>query len=460
MALLVGATMVVAVATGRSHEATVAPVPQPGPTTTIDVSRRSGSGTTPPTLSSERPPPTFGSALVEGNRRQAAFGGTVLDWPTVALTEDLVLVVGEAGIIALDRATLAERWYLPCDEARLPDGFARTAGTAALVQCDGTGSLRGIDLATGDVIWTEQAYFSYDGLRASNEAYAWLSDNKVIVADTSTGERLWTAPVSVLRGKRPLGVDDERVYLSAGGMLGAYNATNGTPVWEVDLPSVEARSDDGQLFAIAGDELVRLDAATGGEVWRTSLLDDRPVEGEILAITPQSVVVEGAPKQIVVVDRSSGAVRWRERHAELIAVGAGAVALWVDGMDDDGEDDGLVNGVYDELTGALVQTVPWAPMAIDGDEAAWLELETADIESAVTLHVALCSPDGSVCHTRPVGRAQDRASAAVGLAPPPSSCWCSVASSCSPSSPVRRTRTPHGAPARGPPRRPSLGARP
>ena len=104
-------------------------------------------------------------------------------------------------------------------------------------------------------------------------------------------------------------------------------------------------------------------------------------------------MVEGAPKQIVVVDRSSGAVRWRERHAELIAVGAGAVALWVDGMDDDGEDDGLVNGVYDELTGALVQTVPWAPMAIDGDEAAWLELESSsDIESAVTLHVAPLQP--------------------------------------------------------------------
>src|SRR5690606_4042001 len=98
-----------------------------------------------------------------------------------------------------------------------------------------------------------------DGLRASNDVYAWLLDNEVIVADTSTGDRLWTDPVSVLRGKRPLGVDDERVYVSAGGMLGAYDATNGTPVWEVDLPSVEARSDGGQLFAIAGEELIRLD---------------------------------------------------------------------------------------------------------------------------------------------------------------------------------------------------------
>ncbi len=394
VALLVGATMVVAVATGRSHEGTFAPVPQPGPTTTIDVSRRSGSGTTPPTQSSERPPPTFGSALVEGNRRQAAFGGIVLDWPELALADDLVLVIGEAGIIALDRTTLAHRWYLPCDEARLSGGFARSAGTAALVQCEGTGSLRGVDLATGDVIWTEQAYFSYDGLRASNNVYAWLSDNKVIVADPSTGERLWTGPVSVLRGKRPLGVDDERVYVSAGGTLGAYDATSGTPVWEVDLASVEARSDGGQLFAIAGDELIRLDAATGGEVWRTSLLDDRPVEGEILAITPQSVIVEGAPGQIAVVDRSSGGLRWRERGAELVGAGAGTVALLVTIMDDEGDEEDVVEiGVYDELSGTMVETLPWAPMAIDGDEAAWLELDdSSDVESAVTLHVAPLRP--------------------------------------------------------------------
>ena len=394
VALLVGASMVLAVATGRSHEATVAPVPQPGPTTTIDVSRRSGSGTTRPTPPSERPPPTFGPADIEGDRRQAAFGGLVIDWPDVALADDVVLVIGEAGIIALDRTTLAHRWYLPCDRARLPGGSARAAATAALVQCDGTGSLRGVDLATGDAIWTEQAYFSYDGLRASNDVYAWLSDNKVIVADTSTGDRLWTGPVSALRGKRPIGVDDERVYLSAGGKLGAYNATNGTPVWEVDLPSVEARSDGGELFAIAGDELIGLDAATGGEVWRTSLLDDRPVEGEILAITPQSVVVEGAPGQIVVVDRSSGAVRWRERGAELVAAGAGSVAMFVANRDDDGDEEDVVEiSVYDELTGAPVQTLPAWNMAIDGDEAAWLELDdNADIDSAVTVHVAPLRP--------------------------------------------------------------------
>ncbi|MEZ5207211.1 MAG: PQQ-binding-like beta-propeller repeat protein [Acidimicrobiales bacterium] len=342
-----------------------------------------------------RTPPT--DLRSSRHRRRPTPGGVRrprIDWPDVALADDVVLVIGEAGIIALDRTTLAHRWYLPCDRARLPGGSARAAGTAALVQCDGTGSLRGIDLATGDAIWTEQAYFSYDGLRASNDVYAWISDNKVIVADTSTGDRLWTGPVSALRGKRPIGVDDERVYLSAGGKLGAYNATNGTPVWEVDLPSVEARSDGGELFAIAGDELIGLDAATGGEVWRTSLLDDRPVEGEILAITPQSVVVEGAPGQIVVVDRSSGAVRWRERGAELVAAGAGSVAMFVANRDDDGDEEDVVEiSVYDELTGAPVQTLPAWNMAIDGDEAAWLELDdNADIDSAVTVHVAPLRP--------------------------------------------------------------------
>ncbi|MCB1260927.1 MAG: hypothetical protein KDB33_11170, partial [Acidimicrobiales bacterium] len=71
-----------------------------------------------------------------------------------------------------------------------------------------------------------------------------------------------------------------------------------------------------------------------------------------------------------------------------------SVAMFVANRDDDGDEEDVVEiSVYDELTGAPVQTLPAWNMAIDGDEAAWLELDdNADIDSAVTVHVAPLRP--------------------------------------------------------------------
>jgi len=215
-------------------------------------------------------------------------------------------VAPDGHLVAIDASTLLPRWRStegPAAPMGLTNGVAVAsigddlvgfeaevgeeiwsiagAGSARVVRTDSswllassegaTPSLRSIDPATGAVSWR------LDGLSGVDWSSASATENVLVLAEWTEGAGHRLFGIDLASGRRTWSVD-----------LG--NGDTGSPRFAVDADRSIAIAFDDE------DRLVRIDAETGREVWRTSPLRGLTIEN----IWPNSVTLHSSDRRITV----------------------------------------------------------------------------------------------------------------------------------------------------------------
>jgi outer membrane protein assembly factor BamB len=204
------------------------------------------------------------------------------------LADGLILFGGsDSSFYALDARTGAERWRFTA--AAGFNVYGSTAdGTVVAVSDDGI--LHALDLATGRERWSRQGMAAGTSI-VDGVVYAPGADDHAYGLDLATGKERWSwaAPADV-------------VYL--------------TVVDGVAYASV----DDGRLYAIS--------LAGGSERWHIQTLSSAPrvaeIDGDI--VVASGATWEAPVGELFVIDRESGAVRWKFRTPTGYMITAGSTA--------------------------------------------------------------------------------------------------------------------------------------
>lgn len=133
-----------------------------------------------------------------------------------------------------------------------------------------------------------------------------LRNGQLSAHRASDGSPLWTLE---LPAERPLAADDQGVYVASGEAIHALHPETGAVLWRVAVggPVTAAPlARGGWLIAASGGEVIALRAADGQVVWRTRVgaVALRPALDGDLLITP---VVDG---RVVALNLENGSVRW------------------------------------------------------------------------------------------------------------------------------------------------------
>lgn len=239
--------------------------------------------------------PAVGAALpgLEARGRPAWTDDTLFV-PTAGVGSRALAINPElhAPLVALDRATGAERWRFTSDNYILRAPFvdaekgAVYVGGARLADADidegGQQRIYALDMADGQLRWT---YDSPDGLTKS----LWAGDGTVVFVayrdflagiDSSSGEERWRETsgnwVQSFAALSGAGTGPAIGYGSANGFLNLIDPADGRLIWRFNLPGVfnypmgSVVEDNGAVYFITQQgELYALDGTDGGLLWMT-----------------------------------------------------------------------------------------------------------------------------------------------------------------------------------------------
>lgn len=290
----------------------------------------------------------------------AAIGvGAALVSPTVQEPAD---PPPQSGDVVWKSALGSESWSSP----------ALVSAEIAVVGAN-DGVVRGLDIATGAVLWEVPTGGDIRGAVVASGGVAYASsEDGSLYAISASGELLWTAPVSspvvshdswqplaaaplVIGGSVCLGDHDARMT--------CFDREVGTVLWTTGLGggvSSQAASDGDTLFVGAADaRLYALDLETGAQLWTAE------VPGEVAtapAVAGGVVVVGSRGTAVVGLDAADGALLWEVSMGTSWAESAPAVA---DGVAYFGSSLGGHVTAADVATGAVMWRVeiggmPWA----------------------------------------------------------------------------------------------------
>lgn len=195
---------------------------------------------------------------------------------------------GFGQLVALDAATGDVLWRQRVD-APIGGGPAVLNGVVYTVARDNVGWA--VRAADGKVLWQTSGTPSSSGImgvsvpavQGSTVVFP-FSSGQLLAADTQTGATLWSSQVAGKRIGRAIAlirdmtgdpvIADGRVFGgTSSGRISAVGMADGLPVWTskdgANSPVVVA---GGSVFAVNDQaQLIRLDAATGGVIWRIEL---------------------------------------------------------------------------------------------------------------------------------------------------------------------------------------------
>ncbi|MEL6167734.1 MAG: PQQ-binding-like beta-propeller repeat protein [Pseudomonadota bacterium] len=262
---------------GRKHRITSDPVVGGGRVFTLDSRARVTAFSTGGT-------PLWSSNLTPGtdSADDASGGGLALG------PDRLFVTTGFGRLHALDPTTGAELWV-----QRLPDAAAGAPtvfdGIVYAVTRDSTSWA--IDAANGRVLWRIDGLPSISGFDGGASPAV---NDRIVVFPTASGElvgalrqgglRLWTASLSGGRLGRVYAqirdvsgdpvLQGNRIFAgNPSGRTRAFDARTGETLWTAPHGSLSpALAVGGSVFVVSDENaLVRLDAETGAEIWRTDL---------------------------------------------------------------------------------------------------------------------------------------------------------------------------------------------
>jgi outer membrane protein assembly factor BamB len=303
----------------------------------------------------------------------------------------LVIVVGAAGVVALDSGTGETRWEVPRSEG--PAGPPAVVGDV-VVHTSGRGrrgSIVARALSTGREEWRSFVQAAPVGGIAADEdrVYVGLRSGSVVALETDEGEEAWRFRVKGRLETTPAAADDTVVVVSEDFRAGTatvygLDAATGSRSWAFSPPGLSVGASSpaiggATVFVGMGDGQVHaLDLESGRERWavrvlRTGFADPSfapaaiPAAGEALIVTDIATVYRIDP------GTGSGAWSFRDRRWELrpedlllagapIVVGQ-AVLIGNGGGVVTAIDLGSGDGVWRQDVGEG----PLGPMAADGD---------------------------------------------------------------------------------------------
>jgi outer membrane protein assembly factor BamB len=299
--------------------------------------------------------------------------GRVLTCAATAVDDDVILayptVDGDGTTLDVERASAVDGtsvWGpVTVDTPPSAVALAWAGPNLLLATIEGEGdaavrAYRGIDPASGEVLWTVTYSRGEGPIRASAQASQDVSvvmmtavdpQGAAVGIDNRTGEELWRADGRVVH------TDAEAAYLAVDGTVVAIELATGDERWTADVAVDEdGRSPagrlgavrDGVLVTVSGGEAVGLDVESGDEVWdeRVPLSADGLDLGVVQAVAVAGgTVVVAARTGDVGISPSDGALVWREQRDPFIV--PEETNLWI------GTDDVLVVGQL----GAVVRTI-------------------------------------------------------------------------------------------------------
>ncbi len=214
--------------------------------------------------------------------RSALGGGLAVSGDT------LVVASGYGFVIAMDAATGAQRWRR---ELGGPVTGAPTIDDGRVFVSSNNNEIYALELATGEVIWSDQAIAESARVLGSSSPAAVedfiiapFSSGEVIAYYAANGRRLWVdaisqagrfTPISEINdiGSRPV-LGSGLVFASSqSGATVAIDGRTGTRIWTQPVGSTNAPALSGAYLFVIGinGELACLDAGTGNAYWVAQL---------------------------------------------------------------------------------------------------------------------------------------------------------------------------------------------
>ncbi|QLG49725.1 PQQ-binding-like beta-propeller repeat protein [Natrinema halophilum] len=114
----------------------------------------------------------------------------------------------------------------------------------------------------------------------------------------------------------PVAVADETVYTTTATGVVAFDATDGSLIWENADVDATTPSVVGETVYLSGDEVVALDRSDGSVRWKTDFEADEYLSDQTVAYDGVYVVVDGT---LYALEASDGSVRW---FIESVTVGS------------------------------------------------------------------------------------------------------------------------------------------
>lgn len=216
-------------------------------------------------------------------RDKSAIGGGL------AVAGDVLVVASGYGYVsALDAATGTQKWRR---ELGAPMTGSPTIDDGRIFVNSNNNEVFSIDLATGEIMWSDQAISESARVLGSSSVAAVedfviapFSSGEVIAYLAANGRRLWTdaltqagrfTPISEINdiGSRPV-LGAGLVFASSqSGTTAAIDGRSGARVWTQPVGSTRAPALAGRFLFVLGteNELACLDASTGEAYWVTQL---------------------------------------------------------------------------------------------------------------------------------------------------------------------------------------------
>ncbi|AQL42285.1 hypothetical protein BV210_05960 [Halorientalis sp. IM1011] len=233
---------------------------------------------------------------------------------------------------------------------------------------------RGVDAASGDVLWTVPVSGNiWQGSGTVAEGTVYVTDDKLYAIDAASGDVLWSEDVGEPLLGAPAVADG--VVVAGRNPLQAFDAADGSLLWAASggEPVAAAAVAHDTVFALSESHLVALDLAEG----RTRWFAPGPFQAERIAVGNDAVYAQRSRSyRPVAFDVTDGRTKW-------MADGTGAV------LGPPSASDGIV--VFNDEDGSL--------LALDTEtgDRAW----NRDVGSSVRASVAIA--DETVYFNEPNG---------------------------------------------------------
>jgi eukaryotic-like serine/threonine-protein kinase len=217
-------------------------------------------------------------------------------------------------VYAVDAATGVRIWSHGGPISQIISSPTLLEGGVYVAFTDGT--IRALDAATGQVIWSatqDQGAYSSPAVD-KGRLYIAIHNRGLLALDATNGATLWLAPIPGPQWSSPA-VDNGRVFVGSidDHKLYAFDAVTGQTLWTATtsdwVQSSPAVANGVVYIGNKAGDLYAFDAATGGLIWRTGLTNTDIFDGPTVA--NGVVYAAGADAKLYAVEAATGRVLFR-----------------------------------------------------------------------------------------------------------------------------------------------------